>query len=65
MSDCLCLLLFIICLLTYLWPHRVFISAQGLSLFVVSRGYFLVVCGLLIVMVSLIADMDFRMLGLQ
>ena len=43
--------------------HQLSIAVQVFS--VVSRGYSLVVCGLLIVMVSLIADMDFRMLGLQ
>ena len=55
MSDCLCLLLFIICLLTYLWPHRVFVSAQGLSLIAVSKGYSLVAVRWLFIAVASLA----------
>ena len=42
-----------------LWPCQVFITVRGLSLVEASRGYFLVVCGLLIVVASLIEEHRF------
>ena len=40
----------------YFWLHWVFIAVRGLSLVVASGAYSVVVCGLLIVVASLVAE---------
>ena len=40
----------------YFWLHWVFIAAHGLSVVAASRGYSVVVCGLLIAMASLVEE---------
>ena len=49
----------------YFWLCWVFAAACGLSLVALSRGYSLVVCGLLTAAASLVAEHGLCALGLQ
>ena len=55
----------IIYILIYFWLCWVFAAAYGLSLVALSRGYSLVVCGLLTAAASLVAEHGLCALGLQ
>ena len=43
-------------LFIYFWLRWVFVAVRGLSLVAASGGYFVAVCGLLIVVASLVAE---------
>ena len=53
------LIFLFIYLFIYFWLHQVFVAVQGFSLVAVSGGYSALVHGLLIAMVSLVAEPRF------